>query len=92
MPRSKSFRTPKFRHHKGSNQGYAVIDGQTIYFGRYDDPNPHFAGAYRLSQNVQSALTGEVSPRVWAANLTVLVRRWDSLSSQMPPSRFRDSF
>ena len=31
-------RTPKFRHHKASGQGFVELNGRRIYLGRYDAP------------------------------------------------------
>ena len=31
-------RTPKYCHHKATDQGYATINGAVVYFGKYDDP------------------------------------------------------
>lgn len=40
MPRSNG-KPPKYRHHKSSGRAYVVIDGSTIYLGRYDSAESH---------------------------------------------------
>jgi hypothetical protein len=37
-PSKPSPRTPKFRCHKATGQGYVILNGKAIYFGRYEDP------------------------------------------------------
>ena len=36
--KQKSSRTPTFRPHKGSNQGYVELNGRRFYLGRFDNP------------------------------------------------------
>lgn len=38
MSRKQTRRTPSFRHHKGTGQGFVELDGRRIYLGRYDNP------------------------------------------------------
>lgn len=58
MAKQKSPRTPSYRHHNPSNQGFLEIDGKRHYLGRYDLPETKrayhrliaewIAGGYRL--------------------------------------------
>ncbi len=38
MPATQTIRTPKFRLHKPTRQGFVELDGRRIYLGRFDLP------------------------------------------------------
>ncbi len=38
MTEKRTARTPSYRHHKPTNQGFVEVEGHRTYLGRYDSP------------------------------------------------------
>lgn len=68
-------RTPKYRHHRASGQGYVVLNGQAIYLGPYGDP----ASEQRYHQRIAEWVAAGRQPHVEAEVLTIrelIARFW----------------
>jgi len=54
--------TPKFRHHKPTNQGYVEFNGKRVYLGRYDKPETHEAYHRLVAEWIANGRTLPVKP------------------------------
>lgn len=75
MKKTKAPRTPSFRHHKATRQGFVEIDGRRIYLGRHDLPESRqkyhqtiqewIANGYRLPVAPEEVSVMELCAAYW---------------------------
>ncbi|GEM_PF-3893164 len=72
MPTVTTFRTPKFRLHKPTRQGFVELDGHRDYLGRFDNLKTKQLGHQRITEWLTNNRRMPVSPE--EVTITELLR------------------